>query len=154
MAFKLLSAQRAQIKNGWRFGVLRVVGIFILLVSYGCFTAMIDAKFPLLPWALISTLGFCCLFCRYSVVLDSSQQSVIISASNLWPVKRQQIAFQDITGIVVDEVLLERRKHRLLLQLTNGQRFALINHGYRHSLEQLAEKVGEFIHKPVHKTYE
>ena len=153
MDFKLLTAQRARIyPNGSLTGV-KIIGLFVLLVSLGCIPSLQQGRFPLLAWAAICTLGFCALFASYAIYLDKGRQLLTIKARNLLPVKQESIAFAAIAGLVVDEVLLQRRRYRLYLKLHNGDRYLLVSKGYKAQLEILAQSIASFINKPVYKTY-
>lgn len=154
MDFKLIAAHKARIyPNGSLLGT-KIMGGFILLVSLGCIPSLQQGKFPLLAWAAISTLGFCALFASYAMYLDKGRQQLSIKARNLLPVKQHSIAFADIAGLVVDEVLLERRRYRLYVKLQNGDRYILVSKGHKAHLETLAQSIASFINKPVYKTYQ
>lgn len=153
MKFTKRTNQQAQIKP-FATSAVNFMGAFILFISCLCIFSVMDGEFPLVPWAAISTLGFCCTFANYKIKIDKETKNITIRAKSIYVIKSDSIAFADIRGIVVNEKLFGKRDYRLYLKLVNEDRYILINKGYKNSLEKVANELSSFINKPIYKTYE
>ena len=74
MKFTKRTNQQAQIKP-FSTSAVNFIGAFILFISCLCLFSVMDGEFPLVPWAAISTLGFCCTFANYKIKIDKETKT-------------------------------------------------------------------------------